>query len=230
MQLVRIGINDIGGLSAFGLTLTGLTDGYALLGDWAGIGYALDPDPGGESVKWSLSSDPADAADFGIGPSPSNYDASDGSRLFLHVTNAEGDIVTKSALIRKLATTVGTALDLSYVELAAITPEDLTANWTKSGNTYTAFAIWGTALPSALVVDSADGELSGTPALGVVADATYELRCLDAYNYVVRSPFTLEITNVAPTAFSDSDWSIAVIVPVETGIGFMAVGDDFIVG
>ena len=84
---------------AFGLEITGTTNGAAIVGDHAGIGYTEDPVSATETVKWSNSSDPAAAATYGIGAAPTDYTAGDGGYLWLHVTDG-GDTVSRAVPIR----------------------------------------------------------------------------------------------------------------------------------
>ncbi len=76
-----------GSSSAFSVSLTGLTSGYAIIGDHASIGYTITPDNGTDTVKWSNSSDPADPATYGTGAAPTDYTAGDGNPLYCHVTD-----------------------------------------------------------------------------------------------------------------------------------------------
>jgi hypothetical protein len=110
------------------------------------------------------------------------------------------DTFTYSYALRAQATG-GADLDLSFPEDSAITPTDLTANWTTNGNTLT-YAITGTALPTGLSVSSA-GSMTGTPTT-VTADDTYTLRGTDEYGRITDDTFTLEITAVAAAPTLDS--------------------------
>jgi hypothetical protein len=53
-----------------------------------------------ETVKWSNSSNPAGAATYGTGASPTDYTAGDGGNLWLHVTD-NGETVSRAAPIRR---------------------------------------------------------------------------------------------------------------------------------
>jgi hypothetical protein len=95
-----IGANSAGEPDAFGVTFTGLTDGEARVGGHASIGYTTDPVSATETVKWSSSSNPAGAATYGTGASPTDYTAGDGGNLWLHVTD-DGETVSRAAPIRR---------------------------------------------------------------------------------------------------------------------------------
>lgn len=88
----------------FSVTVTGLTGGQAIVGDHASIGYTTDATS--ETVKWSDSSNPADAATWGTGSAPTDYTNTTVGRLWLHVT-AGGETVSRSAPIPPLAFTSG---------------------------------------------------------------------------------------------------------------------------
>lgn len=81
----------------FSVTVTGLTNGEAPLGSHASISYTTDPVSATETVKWSDSSDPAAAATWGTGASPTDYTSTTVGTLWLHVTdNIDGEDVTVS--------------------------------------------------------------------------------------------------------------------------------------
>lgn len=84
---------------SFTVALSGLNAGYAEIGATIGFstGDGVAPDGG---VKWSGSADPAAAADFGTGTSPTDFSAVDGAVLYLHATH-EGTVVTTSAPVRQ---------------------------------------------------------------------------------------------------------------------------------
>lgn len=101
--------------------------------------------------------------------------------------------------------TGGVDLDLAYQEDSAITPQDLLANWTASGNTLS-FVSVSPALPTGLSINSS-GTLSGTPTT-VTADATYTLTMEDEYGRETSDTFTLEITAAASGDWADNtDWA-----------------------
>ena len=98
------------GVSSFTVSFTGLTGGAAIIGDHATISYTTDPVSATETVKWSASSDPAVAATYGTGASPTDFSATTTFVLYLHVTDDTGDgaeTVTVSTPIGPAAFTAG---------------------------------------------------------------------------------------------------------------------------
>lgn len=85
-----------GGNVPFAIQITGLTGGSAIEGDQLSIGYTITPDNGTETVKWSDSSNPADAATYGTGANPTDFTG--GTLLWLHVTDG-GETVSTFAPI-----------------------------------------------------------------------------------------------------------------------------------
>ena len=99
------------------------------------------------------------------------------------------DTFTWTASLRTQATAAG-LLELSFAELSAITPVDLSTDWTANGNTLT-FSELDT-LPGSLDV-AANGTLSGTtPA--AQADANFTVRATDEYGRTTDSEVAIEIT------------------------------------
>ena len=82
----------------FLVTMSGLAGGYAEIGG-AAVGYAttIGGAPSG-GVAWSASADPAAAATYGTGASPTDFSAGDGATLYLHVTHL-GVTVSRAAVI-----------------------------------------------------------------------------------------------------------------------------------
>ena len=82
-------VQDSFAVASFSLTLTGLsTDSignYGAIVSHASIGFTIVPDSGTETKKWSNSSNPADAATYGTGDSPTDFTASDGSIVYLQI-------------------------------------------------------------------------------------------------------------------------------------------------
>lgn len=80
----------------FKVTLVGLSSDvlgtFGLIGDHAGISYTITPDLGTETVKWSNSPNPADAATFGTGASPTDFASAEGGFVYLHVTDDPVDV------------------------------------------------------------------------------------------------------------------------------------------
>ena len=95
-------LRRLSGVSSVGITaiITGLDGSIARVGAHGSIGYTIDPDNGTETVKWSSSSNPADAATYGTGASPTDYTAGDAGTLYLHVTD-DSETVTRAAPIRR---------------------------------------------------------------------------------------------------------------------------------
>jgi hypothetical protein len=196
MRGLRLGIGLGGGraiLDAFAVSFTGLsTDSlgdYGLIGTHASIGYTINPDNGTETVKWSASSNPADAATFGTGANPTTFAAADGFQVYLHVTDG-AETVTRSFPARKAPATTGADLDLSFVEDSAISSTNLVQNWTLNSNTLTFVSVSPT-LPAGLSIGST-GTMTGTPT-DITADATYTLTVEDEYGRQYSDTFTLQI-------------------------------------
>lgn len=76
---------------AFNVSFTGLSSdsigAYGQIGNHAAISYTITPDLTTETVKWSNSANPADAATFGTGANPTTFASVDGFRVYLHVTD-----------------------------------------------------------------------------------------------------------------------------------------------
>lgn len=81
-------------VASFNITFTGLSTDFigtfGEIGQHASISYTIDPDNGTETVKWSNSPNPADAATYGTGANPTDFAASEGSLVYLHVTDDNG--------------------------------------------------------------------------------------------------------------------------------------------
>jgi hypothetical protein len=152
-----LGANSAAEPPAFAIAFTGLTDGEARPGDHASIGYSIDPDNGTETLKWSNSSNPADAATYGTGASPTDYTAGDEGSLWLHVTDG-GETVSRSARIRYAP---GSVTESSLPDITIDDDPvdiDFASDFTTTNLTGT-YVITG--LPTG-VVDDGDGTASGT--------------------------------------------------------------------
>ena len=104
----------------FLVTMSGLAGGYAEIGG-AAVGYAttIGGAPSG-GVAWSASADPAAAATYGTGASPTDFSAGDGATLYLHVTHL-GVTVSRAAGIRQaVAPTVTTPATVSGPTVSGI--------------------------------------------------------------------------------------------------------------
>lgn len=166
---------------------------YAEVGDHAAISYTISPDNGTETVKWSNSSNPADAATYGTGASPTDFTAGDGSALYLHVTDG-AETVTRSVAIRRAEGTFGALSNQSFTD--------------DTGNqTYIFAAATGTGLtwtyslvspPSGVSLVSATRTITfDTNALAIQSGTVITVRALDQYGHAIDQTFTLTIA--APT-------------------------------
>jgi hypothetical protein len=176
-----------GGGAAFGVTFTGLTDGEARIGDHASIGYTTDPVSATETVKWSNSSNPADAATYGTGASPTDYTAGDEGSLWLHVTDTiEGESVTvsRSAPIRYAP---GTASSIADGQTATVDDTVLSIAATATGANLT-FTYSLLNAPAGMTTNSSTGGIGGT--VTEVFDGTVTLRATDQYGRVLDDTFT----------------------------------------
>ena len=160
--------NDILASAAFSVSFTGLsTDSlgsYGLIGNHAAISYTITPDLTTETVKWSNSSNPADAATFGTGANPTDFASVDGFSVWLHVTDDPGDgPVTRSFQFPAniaLPATSGPIPDQNYTYDTGLQTLDVSTYF--SGGTLT-YSISG--VPQAII----------GPATGVVStDTNYE--------------------------------------------------------
>lgn len=175
------------GVSApFTISPTGLsTDSlgtYAQVGDHAGIGYTINPDTGTETVKWSNSSDPAAAATYGTGASPTDYTAGDEGNLWLHVTDG-GETVSRSVAIRRAPGT------LSIADQSAWTVDDTSVNLdaSASGANLT-FTYAATGLASGLSINASSGAITGT--LDTAQSGTATVTATDQYGRTLQDTFT----------------------------------------
>lgn len=193
LQRLALGAGGGGVVEAFSVTLTGLsTDSlgnYGEVGDHASIGYTIDPDNATETVKWSNSSDPDDSATYGTGAAPTDFTASDGSTVYLHVTDG-GETVTRSFAVRKEPVSVAEALGpYSWTVDDDDISVDATSDFTLNGNTAASWVITG--LPDG-GVDDGDGSWSGTadPVAGdpMTGDSgTITVTLTDSYGRVYTS-------------------------------------------
>lgn len=191
--------------AAFSITPTGLVAGVAEIGSEAGIGYTIDPDNGTETVKWSNSSNPADAATYGTGAAPTSLAAGNGGTLYLHVTDG-GETVTRSYPIRYPAPVAAGALgDESFTVGTGIQTSDPSGDITFGGT-----LVWSVRTGPA-GVDIPDGTLPveyDTDTLSEQADTAIVLRATDAVDATRfdETGYSLDITAapVAPVISIDS--------------------------
>jgi hypothetical protein len=170
---------------AFTLAITGgSTDSlgiYARVGGHASIGYVETPASGVETVKWSNSANPAAAATYGTGASPTDFTAGDGGTLYLHVT-VGADTVSRSLPIRRLPATAANGLGpFSWTVDDTVINVDFKPQFTLNGNTLT-YVITGR---SSGVADDGDGTISGTP--GAAGSGTLICTGTDLYGRTVAS-------------------------------------------
>lgn len=171
------------GASAFSLALTGLTDGVAVIGDHATIGYTIDPDNGTETVKWSNSADSGDAATYGTGANPTDFTAGDEGTLYLHVTD-DGETVTRSALIRYAA---GTAPAVADGQSWTVDDTSVNLDGSASGANLT-FSYVLTGQANGVSINSGTGAITGTP--DTVESGTATITATDQYGRTLQDTFT----------------------------------------
>lgn len=208
--------------AAFAIALTGLTAGEAVIGDHASIGYTIDPDNGTETVKWSNSSNPADAATYGTGASPTDFTAGDGTPLYLHVTDG-GETVTRSAPIRYAA---GTA---PSVGAQAWTVDDtaVSLDGSASGANLTfSYVLSGSA--AGVAINPASGLITGTPT--AVSSGTATITATDQYGRTLQDTFTwtasLRAQATAAGGLANPDWTVDDdAVSIDTKPDFTANGN-----
>lgn len=191
---ISIGLvgRQIGG-AAFSITITGLTDGEAIIGDHASIGYTINPDNGTETVAWGTS---AGDSTYGTGANPTDYTAGDGTSLWLTVTDA-GESVSRTAPIRYAA---GTAPTLAS---SSLTVDDDTANIdaSASGANLT-FTYAASNLPSGLSINASTGAITGTP--DAVFSGSSSIVATDQYGRTLTysQAFTITLRTQATAAGS----------------------------
>jgi len=179
-----LGLTRARGIAApFTVTLTGLTDGEARIGDHASIGFTIDPDNGTEAVKWSNSSNPADAATYGTGSSPTDYTAGDGGSLWLHVTDG-GETVSRNAPIRYAPGTLSIGNQSAWT--VNDTDVDIDASASGANLTFSNYAITG--VPAGISINSSTGQITGTPTEEGSGTAT--VTCQDQYGRQYSDDFT----------------------------------------
>jgi len=194
-----------GGGAAFSVSITGLTGGEARPGDHASISYTTDPVSATETVKWSDSSNPADAATYGTGSSPTDYTAGDGGNLWLHVTDG-GETVSRSAPIRYAP---GTASAIADGQTATVDDTVLSIAATATGANLT-FTYSLLNAPAGMTTNASTGGIGGT--VTEVFSGTVTLRATDQYgrNYDDTFTFTSSLRaqataadGLGPFVFSD---------------------------
>jgi len=217
----------LGGTSLFGVTITGLTDGEARIGDHASIGYTTDPVSATETVKWSNSSDPAAAATYGTGASPTDYTAGDEGSLWLHVTDTiDGvtDTVSRSAPIRYAA---GTASSIADGQTATVDDTVLNIAATATGANLT-FTYSLLNAPAGMTTNASTGGIGGT--VTEVFSGTVTLRATDQYGRTLDDTFTFTSSLRAQATAADGlgpfNWTVDdTAVSVDATTDFTANGN-----
>lgn len=204
---VAVGAQWIPDEAPFAIALTGLsTDSigsYAQVGDHASIGYTTDPVSATETVKWSNSANPADAATYGTGASPTDYTAGDGNPLYLHVTDG-GDTVSRGVAIRRAPGTASAIAD-GQSWTVDVTVVNLDAAASGAGLTW---AYGATGLPAGVTINSGTGAITGTPT--GASSGTVTVTATDQYGRTVQDTFT----------YTSS-------IAAAEGIGAMVIGSTF---
>ena len=185
----------------FEVTLTGLTGGEARPGDHASIGYTTDPVSATETVKWSNSSNPDDAATYGTGANPTDYTAGDGGRLYLHVTDT-GGTVTRSALIAYADPVNTVAPTVSGASTLGSTLTSTNGTWTGSSISYS--YQWkrdGVAIPGATAstYDLVQADSEAVMTCDVTATNSGGAVTQGSSNSVTAGLFQAPINTVLPT-------------------------------
>lgn len=178
---------------AAGSVTEGTLDALTIDDDSADIDFASDFTTTNLTGSYVITGLPSGLVDDGDGTASGTPDgAPETASITVTFTDQYGRTIVGSYSLTtayRAQATSGADLDLSFTEDEAITPTDLTANWTTNGNTLT-YAVDET-LPTGLSVDSA-GELTGTP-IAASADDTYTLRGTDEYGRETTDTFTLEV-------------------------------------
>jgi hypothetical protein len=178
----------------FTVSFTGLsTDSlgsYGQIGNHAAISYTITPDLGTETVKWSNSANPADAATFGTGASPTTFTSVDGFSVFLHVTD-NAETRTFSFPARYAPGAFGALSNQSFAEdtgnrtyvFSAATGANLT--WTYSL----------VSPPSGVTIDSATRTVTfNTDTMAQQTGTPFTVRATDQYGRQIDQTATISIT------------------------------------
>jgi hypothetical protein len=185
----------------FTVTITGLTDGEARIGDHASIGYTIDPDNGTETVAWGTSNDDSS---YGTGANPTDITGGDEGNLVLSVTDG-GETRYVSMPIRYApgSVTESTLSDITIDDDAV--DIDFASDFTTT-NLGGSFAITG--LPTG-VVDDSDGTASGT-ATGAPGSFTPQVVFTDKYGRTVVGDYAVDtVYRAQATAGAALDLSFA---------------------
>lgn len=211
----------------FAVALTGLTNGEAIIGDHASISYTTDPVSATETVKWSNSANPADAATYGTGANPTDYTAGDEGRLYLHVTDTvdgETATVTRSALIRYAR---GTAPAVADGQAWTVDDTSVNIDGSASGANLTfTYAVSG--LPAGVAINASSGAITGTPT--AVDSGTATITATDQYGLDYTDTFTwsnaLRTQATAADGLGPFNWTVDdTSVSVDATTDFTANGN-----
>jgi hypothetical protein len=187
----------------FNVTIIGLTDEEARIGDHASIGYTTDAVS--ETVKWSNNSDPAAPATYGTGASPTDFTTGDEGSLWLHVTDG-GETVSRSAPIRYAP---GAASSIADGQTATVDDTVLNIPATASGANLT-FTYSLLNAPAGMTTNPSTGGIGGT--VTEVFNGTVTLRATDQYVRTLDDTFTftssLRTTATAANGLSDQNWTV----------------------
>jgi len=193
----------------FSITITGLTDGEAHIGDHAGIGYTIDPDNGTETVAWGTAE--GDST-YGTGTAPTDFTAGDEGSLWLTVTDG-GDTRSISVPIRYAA---GTASSIADGQTATVDDTALNIAATASGANLT-FAYSLLNAPAGMTTNPTTGGIGGT--VTEVFSGTVTLRATDQYGRTLDDTFTFTSTlrtqataadGLGPFSWTVDDTSVSV--------------------
>lgn len=224
MRGLRLGLGlSAGGGAAppFSISFTGLlTDSlgaYAAPGSHASVGYTITPDLTTETVKWSNSANPADAATYGTGASPTDFTASDGATVYLHVTDDPVDDPDLGPITR----TFSFGVRYAPGAFGALSNQSFTEG---TGNqTYVFSAATGSNLtwtyglvspPSGVTIDGDTRTVTfNTATLEVQAGTSFTVRATDQYGRTIDQSATFAIVaDTGSAAFStlhEQDWLTA---------------------
>jgi hypothetical protein len=204
MRRLRLGFGltrgRAGPAASFSVSITGGSSDslgtYAQVGGHASIGYVETPTSGIETVKWSNSSNPADAATYGTGANPTDFTAGDGGTLWLHVTIG-AETVSRSLPIRRAAGSFAALSNQSFTDDTGNQTYVFSAA-TGTGLTWT-YAL--TSPPSGVTINSGTRTITfDTAALAVQAGTVITVTATDQYGRAATgSPRTFTLTIAAPT-------------------------------
>ena len=226
----------------FAVFFTGLSSdslgNYGLVGGHAAIGFSaldrqgnpLTPD----AVKWSASQNPADAATFGAGASPTDFSAADGFFGFLHVTKDVVDdpdmgpiTITRSFPVRRAPGAFGAIANQSRTKDSGVQTHVFGAA-TGTGLTWTYTLVEA---PAGVTLNGATRTLSfDTNAMSAQGGATFTVRATDQYGRFIERSATITINlraqATAANGLGPYSWTVDVTsVSVNAAADFTANGN-----